>query len=127
MSDKDLPDFDELVRLAKEDPEELERIRAEAVETLINKAPLESQRRLRGLQFQVDMERQKAKNPMDSCIRVSKMMHDSFNTLRDALNAAQTTHVTSIKQVLNKGKATRVKKDEVKEDINNVVSFKGKE
>ena len=47
------------------------------------------QRRLRGLQFQVDMERRRARNPMDSCIRVSKMMHDHLYQMRQTINSAE--------------------------------------
>lgn len=98
---KDLPEFEEMMRLAKENPEELERIRQSAVEDLIQNAPEEHQRRLRGLQFQVDMEREKAKNPMDSCVRVSRLMHESFSKLRDSLNEAQQTHVAQLKSILS--------------------------
>jgi hypothetical protein len=98
---KNLPEFEELMRLAKENPEELERIRKNAIEELIQQAPEHHQRRLRGLQFQVDMEREKAKNPMDSCVRVSRLMHDSFSKLRDTLNEAQQTHVAQLKNILN--------------------------
>jgi len=98
---RDLPEFDALMKMAKEDPEALENLRQTAVEELIQSAPLNQQRRLRGLQFQVDMERQKAKNPMDSCIRISRLMHDSFSKLRDTLNEAQQTHVSQLKQILN--------------------------
>jgi len=98
---KELPDFNELMRLAQENPDELERIRQEAVEDLITNAPSDHQRRLRGLQFQVDMERKRAKNPMDSCIRISRLMHDSFAKLRDTLNEAQQTHVTQLREILD--------------------------
>jgi len=97
-----LPNFDDLVKLAKTDPEALEAFRQQAIEDLINSAPVPHQRRLRGLQFQVDMERQKAKNPLDSCVRISRMMHDSFAKLRDALNEAQKSHVTQLKDIINK-------------------------
>ena len=107
---KDLPEFEELMKLAKENPEELERIRKNAIEDLIQNAPEKHQRRLRGIQFQVDMEREKAKNPMDSCIRISRLMHDSFSKLRDTLNEAQQTHVAQLKSILNQ-KAKRTGSD----------------
>ncbi len=130
---KDLPEFDELMRLAKEDPEALERLRQEAIEDLISNAPEQHQRRLRGLQFQVDMERQKAKNPMDSCIKISRLMHDSFSKLRDTLNEAQQTHVAQLKSILNQ-KAKRSQPEqasneavETKKVANaNIVQFPGR-
>lgn len=128
---KDLPEFDELMKLAKEDPEALEQIRRDAVEDLISNAPEKHQRRLRGLQFQVDMEREKAKNPMDSCVRISKLMHESFSKLRDTLNEAQQTHVAQLKNILNQ-KAKRSHQDEasnaehaLEPKPTNVVQFPG--
>lgn len=128
---KDLPEFEELMRLAKEDPAALEQIRQAAVEDLINNAPEKHQRRLRGLQFQVDMEREKAKNPMDSCIRVSRLMHESFSKLRDTLNEAQQTHVAQLKTILNQ-KAKRTAPEASNTDQapepkpTNVVQFPGR-
>lgn len=84
-----LPDFDELVKLAEENPEELENLRQRLCDELIQSAPQEYRRRLRGIQFQIDMERQKAKSPMAACLKISEMMHDSFSQLRDALNEVQ--------------------------------------
>ncbi|MGS2716713.1 DUF3135 domain-containing protein [Eionea flava] len=83
----DLPHFDELVTLAKQDPEALENIRQQHVEKLINNAPEEFQQRLRGLQFQIDSHRQlHASSPMGSCMKISQMMHESFAELRGWLN-----------------------------------------
>lgn len=83
-----MPTFDEMVRLAKTDPETLERIRLQLIEDMIAGAPESCHRRLRGLQFQIDMERRKAGNSMGACVRISKMMHDSLFTMRQTLNAA---------------------------------------
>jgi hypothetical protein len=84
----EMPTFDEMVRLAKTDPETLERLRMTLIEETIAEAPESCQRRLRGLQFQIDMERRKAGNPLGACVRISKMMHDSLYTMRQTLNAA---------------------------------------
>ena len=83
-----MPSFDELVRIAQKDPAKYEELRNQLVNDLINDAPESTQRRLRGLQFQVDMERRRAKTPMASCIAISKMMHDSLYTLGQTLNSA---------------------------------------
>jgi hypothetical protein len=86
MTHHQLPDFDELLILAKQDPARLEALRRNVTEAWIERAPVEQQRRLRGIQFQVDMEVRRAKNPMDACVRVSNMMHKSFGQLRHLLN-----------------------------------------
>lgn len=83
-----LPDFDKLRDMAQKDPEGLERLRIQLCDQLIQSAPEAYRRKLRGLQFRVDMERRRAKNPMAACIAISAMMHDSFDQLRQALNEA---------------------------------------
>jgi hypothetical protein len=85
MTRHDLPSFDEMVRLAKENPAQLEAIRLEACQNLINQAPKDNQRQLHGLQFKIDMERRRAKTPMAACLKLSQMMKESFEELRVAL------------------------------------------
>ena len=84
----DLPDFDKLREMAQHDPEGLERLRVQLCDQLIQSAPEAYRRKLRGLQFRVDMERRRAKSPMAACIAISSMMHDSFDRLRQVLNEA---------------------------------------
>ena len=84
----DLPEFDKLREMAQRDPEALERLRVELCDRLIQEAPEKYRRKLRGLQFRVDMERRRAKSPMAACIAISGMMHDSFDRLRQTLNEA---------------------------------------
>lgn len=81
-----LPEFDLLAKLAKNNPEEFEKLRETLIEDVINSARTSSQRRLRGLQFQIDMARKKAKTPLAACICISGMMHESFAELRLHLN-----------------------------------------
>ena len=82
----DLPDFDTLKRMAQTEPERLDELLHQQVEALLEGASPERQRSLRGLQFRIDCQRRLAKNPMDSCLRISNMMHDSFYNMRCALN-----------------------------------------
>ncbi len=81
-----LPDFNTLKVMAQENPEALERLRREHVEALIESAPEALKPRLRGLQFQIDSQRRLARTPLQSCINISRMMHDSFHTLRERLH-----------------------------------------
>jgi len=81
----ELPSFEYLSKLASEDPEKLEQIRAQQVENLIESAPQQYQRRLRGIQFQVDCARRKHNNPLAACIEISSMMYDSLHRLNKAL------------------------------------------
>lgn len=85
MQHDDLPDFDTLARMAREDPEALEALRDRLASNLIEGARPEHRRRLRGLQFQIDMERRRAANPLASCLRISQMMQASLLDLQQAL------------------------------------------
>lgn len=86
-----LPPFEELAELAKNDPVALEQLRVKFSEALIASAPEAAQARLRGLQFQIDAQRRAAKNPVAACIRISAMMHDSLQQLNDALTGSDKT------------------------------------
>ena len=88
-----LPDFNSLKRIAQLDPEALERIRQQHVEAIIASSPKHLRQRLRGLQFQIDMQRRLNPNPLSACIKISQMMHESFDQLRFLLN-----HTTGNKQ-----------------------------
>lgn len=82
----EMPPFEDLVHLANNNPEALEDLRHALIEDTIAQAPDHYHRRLRGLQFQIDMERRKATNPMSACIRISQMMHEHLLKLKDALH-----------------------------------------
>lgn len=82
----ELPEFDVLLEMAEKRPEQLEALRSELVEAVISSAREDCQRRLRGLQFQIDSTRRTAGSPMAACLRISQMMHESLNNLRECLN-----------------------------------------
>lgn len=82
-----LPSVDKLIELATNNPEALEQLRQNQVNALIASAPKHMQRRLRGLQFQIDCKRQLHDNsPMGSCMAITKMMMDSLQGLNEALH-----------------------------------------
>ena len=89
------PSFDELVQIAKNDPEQLEALRQHRINEIIDAAPENQRPRLRGLQFQVDCYRRIHKNPLASCISISKMMRDSLLELNDVLNGKLPEHMTN--------------------------------
>ena len=75
------PDFDELMKLAKEDPLALEALRIQLCSQLIDNAPEHYQHRLQGLQFTIDMERQRSGSSYKTCLRISQMMNDALHDL----------------------------------------------
>ena len=77
------PDFEELLSLAKDNPEQFEVKRLEYIEHFFSTVPTEKQRRLRGLQWQIDQARNLAHTPMSSCLHIINMMWDSLSRLND--------------------------------------------
>jgi len=77
------PNFDELLILAKKDPAKFESKRREYIESFFADIPEERQRRLRGLQWQIDQARLLARTPMASCLNMMNMMWDSLHLLND--------------------------------------------
>lgn len=89
-------DFDEAMELARTDPEAFEQFRQDAIEALIASAPERSREHLRRLQWRIDQERKLASSPIAACVRIYRMMWDSFagergliDTIRNAHNAPQ--------------------------------------
>ena len=80
-----LPSFDVLMELAQNNPEELEQIRIQLSQEILDDATPRLKQRLEGLNFRMNMERQRAKNPLQCCIRITALMHDSFDRMRDEL------------------------------------------
>ena len=76
-----LPSFDSLVELAKENPHQLEELRRAFTQANINSAPCHLRQRLRGLQFTIDTTLETAKTPVARCVKLSRLMHDSFGQL----------------------------------------------
>jgi hypothetical protein len=79
-------DFDGWQRLARESPEEFERQRALAIERVIVRGV--DARQLHGMQCRIDMERARARTPMQACLRLSALMWETFHELRQHANAA---------------------------------------
>lgn len=85
----ELPDVDTLIKIGQSNPEQLDQIKQAAVDDLIESANENHQERLKGLQWQVDMELKKSKSAMDGCIRVSEMMHEKLWELRAVLQSEE--------------------------------------
>ncbi|HDZ58105.1 MAG TPA: DUF3135 domain-containing protein [Pseudomonas xinjiangensis] len=96
-----LPSFDELKVMAAERPDELEDLRERMTEEILKDVPEHRRRRLLGLAFRIQMERQRAKNPMHACIRISQMMMDSVVELRDSMRLSDLTVARKAQDVAN--------------------------
>jgi hypothetical protein len=81
--------FEEWAALASQDPDAFEQRRKDYIETFISTQPSSKQRKLRGLQFKIDMERRRARTPMGACIKLSSMMWDSLLGPEGLMNSLQ--------------------------------------
>lgn len=80
-----LPNFDDLSELAKTSPTDFEALRSQLLHEMIEKANPNTQRRLKGLQFQVEMERKRAATPQAACTKINAMMLESLSELTQLL------------------------------------------
>lgn len=68
-------DFDQWKKLYETDPKEFERKKREAIEECITSAGSpEQQQKLRQLQWNIDAEVRKCKNPLEACIKLYSML-----------------------------------------------------
>lgn len=88
---RDFPSHETLMRLAQQNPEELERLRKYHVDAIIEAAPVHMRRRLQGLQFQIDCTRRLHPSPLGSCLSISKLMMKSLHSLNMVLRDGPTT------------------------------------
>jgi len=104
---KPLPSFERMMDMAKNDPEALERLRLDMVRDAINSAPEEYRQRLHGLQFQIDGKRLTSKNPMQACMEISRMMHDSLMELKTYINGLEGKEEVNVAADLKPAKVLR--------------------
>lgn len=84
-----LPEFEQLRNLARDDPEAFEAKRQELIEAVLARVPEGRRHRMRGLQWRIEQVRRRSGTPMAACVNLSRMMWDSVageNGLLDALN-----------------------------------------
>ena len=82
-----LPSYEALSKLASDDPQAFEALRAELVSCFIESAPKHHQRRLRGLQFRGDSIRSLSRSPLGALLKIQALMWNSFLDLDHELKA----------------------------------------
>ena len=87
-------DFDVAMELAEADPAAFEQYRKDVIEALIARAPEKNRHHLRCLQWRIDQERERASNPFAACIKLYRMMWDSFAGERGLVDALRNGHQT---------------------------------
>jgi len=84
-------DFDTAMELARTDPEAFEQYRKDVIEALIARAPERNQQHLRRLQWRIEQERKRASNPLSACVKLYRMMWESFAGECGLIDALQNT------------------------------------
>lgn len=99
-------DFDQWATIARQDPEQFERMRQQLINEVIAQSPEHLKQRMEGLQWQIDQIRKQSSNPMTSCLRISQEMCGSVLRERGLLKALQ--EPGTIPQFLNKDAANNI-------------------
>jgi hypothetical protein len=73
-------DFEMWAELAQADPEAFELKRQAVIDDFLTKCKISEERRhrLQCLQWRINVERNRASNPMDACVKINRMMWDAF-------------------------------------------------
>ncbi|MFZ2855893.1 MAG: DUF3135 domain-containing protein [Rhodocyclaceae bacterium] len=82
---KELPSFEELSRLARDDPQALEVLRGELINECIGKAPEHLRVALRRLQFRIDGVRRRSRTSLAAAVKLNALMWSEFLEMNDAL------------------------------------------
>lgn len=86
MRQTSLPCFDDLMLLARQHPEQLESLREQLTQEVLESAPDVAMRsRLEQLVFRINAERQRQRSPMALCLKFSSLMHDRLLNMKTEL------------------------------------------
>lgn len=81
-------DFEYWSKLAASDPQKFEQLRRDKISAIIESSSNQRQKRLRGLQWQIDQIREQHKNsPTAACLAISGLMWETFEHLSDLLQS----------------------------------------
>lgn len=84
----ELPDFDVLLSIHKQDPEAFEHFRRHLLREAVNAAPPAHRQTLEELLVRIETARDAAKTPMDAAVSAFRMMSDSMERLQEGWNQA---------------------------------------
>jgi hypothetical protein len=81
-------DFDYWAKLASTDPQKFEQLRQDKISATIAKATSQRQKRLRGLQWRIDLIREQHKDSATAaCLAISGLMWETFERLAEVLQS----------------------------------------
>ena len=81
-------DFEHWSTLASSDPQKFEELRRDKISDFINRADTQRQKRLLGLQWQIDAVRAQHKDSsVAACLAISELMWETFQQLAEVLQS----------------------------------------
>ncbi|MET3999642.1 DUF3135 domain-containing protein [Marinobacterium sp. MBR-109] len=83
------PPFDELVELARSDPDAFEALRRKLVESHIARSPVDQKLKLQRMQFRINGVLKRSSNPVHACILLQNMLAENTGRMSDALIGLQ--------------------------------------
>lgn len=83
----EIPCYEILAQLARDDPAAYEKWRCEVIEHFIESTPVHLQRRLRGIQFRVECIRRGSRSALGATVKIYSLMWNSFIVLNDEWQA----------------------------------------
>jgi hypothetical protein len=90
-----LPDFETLKAMAERNEGELEVLLQAEIDLILQETPPERRRKLLGLQFQINCQKELSHNPIDCCVRLSNMLSLYYRQMRWALEEFQVNGTAS--------------------------------
>jgi len=89
-------DFEHWATLASSDPQKFEELRKNKISDVINEASGQRQKRLLGLQWQIDAVRDQHKeSSVAACLAISELMWETFQQLADVLQSQAESGLTA--------------------------------
>ena len=92
--------FDEWLELHQSDPKRFDLYRLKMLNDYIDAAPEASQARLRGLMFKMEGESRRSKSQLGYNLRLSAMMMEMLNEMRQQLTRLYATDVAELEREL---------------------------
>jgi len=78
--------INDLEKINYKDPDHFEKLRKELIDITIKSYPKKFQKRARGIQFQLDYELNKYKDPVNRMNRMVELFWDKFHEFNDMMN-----------------------------------------
>ena len=107
-------DFEHWLTLASSDPQKFEELRKDKISNLINGTSGQRQKRLLGLQWQIDNVRNQHKDSsVAACLAISELMWETFHQLAEVLQSQAESGLTASTPTMQENIITFPEKTEI--------------